>query len=246
MRNFRIIIHDRKQRKKKQAGWRIVFVGLCLSIGTILSLWGRSREASAKVYKEGFSYKKIDEEIKERMDGVSYHKNSDISYDDLRYLKVKYYNFKGNVKNGEMVVNKKIALRTVKIFYKLYQRKYPIQRMKLIDDYGGDDEKSMSANNSSAFNYRKIAGKKKLSNHAFGMAIDINPKINPYITSSGVAPKNGKVYANRNKKSCKGKYAEYMITKNSEIVKLFKKNGFSWGGDWKNSKDYQHFEYKKK
>lgn len=224
---------------------KIVIISICISIGTALSFLLRDKENLAKEYKKGFSYKKLDVSTRERMDGVSYHANPNIKYSDLRYVQVKHYDFKGNVVNGELVVHKKIASKTVKIFYELYKIKYPIQRMKLIDDYGGDDEISMSENNSSAFNYRKIAGKNKLSNHAYGLAIDINPRINPYITSKGVAPSNGKVYKNRNKKTCKGKYAAYMISEKSEIVKIFKKYGFSWGGDWKNSKDYQHFEYKK-
>lgn len=224
---------------------KIIIISICISIGTALSFLLRDKENVAKEYKKGFSYKKLDVSTRERMNGISYHTNPNIKYSDLRYVQVKHYDFKGNVVKGELVVNKKIADKTVKIFYELYKIKYPIQRMKLIDDYGGDDEISMSENNSSAFNYRKIAGKNKLSNHAYGLAIDINPRINPYITSKGVAPSNGKVYKNRNKKTCKGKYADYMISEKSKIVKIFKKYGFSWGGDWKNSKDYQHFEYKK-
>lgn len=115
--------------------------------------------------------------------------------------------------------------------------------MRLIDDYQADDEKSMAANNTSSFNFRKVAGTNRLSKHAMGLAIDINPRINPYINSKGVlAPQNGSVYKERDAKKCKGKYAGYMIQKNSRITKIFKKYGFSWGGDWKYSKDYQHFE----
>lgn len=73
-----------------------------------------------------------------------------------------------------MIVNKKIAKKTVKVFYALYQKRYRIERMRLIDDYGANDEKSMAANNTSAFNYRVISGTTKLSNHSYGMAIDIN------------------------------------------------------------------------
>ena len=117
--------------------------------------------------------------------------------------------------------------------------------MQLIDNYNGNDENSMSANNTSAFNYRTISGSKKLSNHAYGLAIDINPRINPYVSSKGnVSPTNGKLYKIRSIQKCKGKYKDYMIQEDSYICQLFKKYGFSWGGDWKNSKDYQHFEKK--
>jgi len=156
---------------------------------------------------------------------------------------VRYYNFHGKVKNGELIVHKKIAKKTVKIFYELYQIKYPIQKIRLIDSYGADDEKSMRANNTSAFNFRTVAGTNRLSKHALGLAIDVNPRINPYINSRGIlSPKNATAYRCRNVRKCKGKYAKYMIQEGSRITKIFKKYGFTWGGDWKYSKDYQHFE----
>lgn len=207
------------------------------------SLIGTPPKAQAKIYKKGFTYQKLPTRIKKKITGVSYRKNSQIKYSDLRYVKVRYYDFSGKVKSGELIVNKKIAKKTVKIFYELYKIKYPIERMKLVDEYGADDEKSMRANNTSAFNYRTVAGTSRLSKHAMGLAIDINPRINPYINSKGIlAPANAKVYRCRNKSKCSGKYANYMIKRNSKITKIFKKYGFTWGGDWKYSKDYQHFE----
>lgn len=106
--------------------------------------------------------------------------------------------------------------------------KYPIERMQLIDAYHADDLKSMAANNTSAFNYRPVAGTNKLSNHSYGLAIDINPRINPYINShKKLTPTNGAVYQCRDPKKCKGKYARYMIQKNSKITKIFKKYGLA-------------------
>lgn len=212
-------------------------------LGMIVSLLHMDTMAQAKVYKDGFTYQKLPGRIKKKITGVSFHKNSSIAYDDLRYVKVKYYNFNGKIKTGELIVNKKIAKKTVKIFYELFQIKYPIQRIRLVDEYQADDEKSMADNNTSSFNFRTVAGTNRLSKHALGLAIDINPQINPYINSKGVlTPENGKKYKVRDVKKCKGKYAKYMIQKNSRITKIFKKYGFSWGGDWKYSKDYQHFE----
>ena len=200
-------------------------------------------KAQAKVYKKGFSYQKLPAHIKKKIKGVSYRKNPNIKYKDLRYVQVRYYDFAGEVQHGELIVNKKIARKTAQIFYELYKIKYPIERMELVDEYGADDEKSMRANNTSAFNYRTVAGTSRLSKHALGLAIDINPRINPYINSKGIlTPANAKVYKCRDKQKCKGKYASYMIQPNSKITKIFKKYGFSWGGDWKNSKDYQHFQ----
>ena len=150
---------------------------------------------------------------------------------------------KGKTRTGKLIVNKKIARRTVKIFSELYKIRYRIQRIKLVDCYHADDNKSMEANNTSAFNYRVVEGTNKLSKHGMGMAIDINPRINPCIRGGKLEPANGRVYRTRNVKKCKGKYKKYMIHKNDKVYRIFKKYGFSWGGDWKTLKDYQHFEY---
>ena len=197
----------------------------------------------AYLYKEGFYYEKISKALEKRMEGKSYQENNYVKFSDLRYVKVEHYGYNGKIKSGEIVVNKKIAKKVEKIIYELYQMKYPIQRMKLIDDYDGEDEKSMSANNTSAFNFRVMTNGTKLSKHAYGLAIDLNPKVNPYVKGNMVSPHNGKVYKERNVSKCKGKYKENMIQKNDKVYKLFKKYGFEWGGDWNSCKDYQHFEY---
>ncbi|MCM1244150.1 MAG: M15 family metallopeptidase [Roseburia sp.] len=195
-----------------------------------------------RTYKKGFTYEKLDEETVARIKGKSYKKGAEISLDSLRYLRIRYVDFEGNTQDGEMIVNKKIARKTLKVFYELYKIKYPIAKMQLVDEYDADDEKSMADNNTSAFNYRKVANSNKLSNHSRGLAIDINPRINPYITSYGIAPANSKVYKVREVSKCRGKYRDYMIHRGDPVYKIFKKYGFSWGGDWKHSKDYQHFE----
>lgn len=196
------------------------------------------------LYKEGFYCEKISDATKERMTGKSYHENDYVQFSDLRYIRVQHYDYNGKIKSGELVVNKKIAENTVKVFYELFQKKYPIQRMKLIDNYDADDETSMEANNTSAFNFRNASGATHLSNHAYGLAIDINPKINPYIKGSTILPQNGKLYVQRDVSKCKGKYRDNMIHKNDVAYKIFTKYGFSWGGNWNSLKDYQHFEAK--
>lgn len=218
-------------------------VGVALFAASIICM-AKPCYAKTKVrtYKKGFTYQKIDEETAKRIKGKSYKKGAKISLDSLRYLKIRYVDFDGNVQDGEMIVNKKIARRTLKVFYQLYKIKYPIEKMKLVDEYDADDEKSMADNNTSAFNYRKVANSTKLSNHSLGLAIDINPRINPYITSYGIAPANSKVYRIREVSKCRGKYSDYMIHRGDKVYKIFRKYGFTWGGDWKHSKDYQHFE----
>lgn len=220
------------------------YIGVVCLLAMLLPLCSPAVETQAKVYKKGFTYQKLPAHIKKKITGVSYRKNKHIHYRDLRYVTVRYYDFSGKKQTGELIVNKKIARKTVTIFYRLYQMKYPIEQIRLVDEYGADDEKSMRANNTSAFNYRTVAGTNRLSKHALGLAIDINPRINPYINTKGVlTPRNAKAYQCRSRKKCTGKYARYMIQPDSKITKLFKKYGFSWGGDWKHSKDYQHFQF---
>lgn len=195
-----------------------------------------------KVYKEGFNSAMLPEYIKEKMIGVSYRENPDISLEDLRYVRIIHYDFQGQIQEGELVVNQKIAYAVMRVFYQLYKWEYPIESVRLVDDYEGDDEQSMEANNSSAFNYRTVEGRTELSKHALGMAVDINPKMNPYVRNDEYFPKNATEYLERDPEKCTGKHRDKMIHKNDMAYKIFKRNGFSWGGDWTNSKDYQHFE----
>lgn len=195
-----------------------------------------------------FTATEINDAILERIHGKSYRENPDISVSQLRYLKVLHYNFHQEVQVGEIIVNEAIADDCLEIFQTLFENKYEIKSMYLIDNYWtGDgsstDEASMNDDNSSGFCYRTIANTTKLSNHALGYAIDINPYENPYITYKNGKPvyyqENGESYADRSV------IQDHMIDHNDLCYKLFLQKGFTWGGDWKNSKDYQHFEWSK-
>ena len=144
------------------------------------------------------------------------------------------------IQEGERICNQAIAQDLVEIFEELYEEQYPIEKIRLVDEYGGDDEASMADNNTSCFNYRLIAGTDRLSNHSYGLAIDINPFYNPYVTArSGktqVSPVGADAYADRSQDFA------YKIDREDLCYQLFIAHGFTWGGDWKNSKDYQHFE----
>ena len=187
-----------------------------------------------------FTASEIPTEVMERMKGKSYPKNCTVKPGELRYLRVLHHTFDGKIKVGEMVCNRRIATTLISIFRQLYNANYPIERMVLIDNYGANDETSMTANNTTCFCFRPVAGSKKLSNHSRGMAVDINPLYNPCIrTRNGktiIQPKTGKDYTNRTKKF-NGK-----IDRNDLCYKLFTQHGFTWGGSWKTLKDYQHFE----
>jgi hypothetical protein len=159
----------------------------------------------------------------------------------LDTLMVPYEDGKGSNHEGVIICNKSIAKDLREIFEELYRAKYPIERIRPISEYDNDDERSMQANNTSCYCYRKIAGSTRLSKHAQGLAIDINPLYNPCVTRKKdgtllVEPSTGKPYADRNAQN------PYKITKGDLCYKLFIKHGFSWGGEWKSKKDYQHFE----
>ena len=146
----------------------------------------------------------------------------------------------GKKYEGEMICNKYIAETLIKIFKKLYEEKYPIEKMVLIDEYDADDETAMEDNDSSCFNFRFIAYSKKISKHGLGLAVDINTLYNPYIKvvdgKTIIQPKTAEKYVDRSKSF------EYKIEKNDLCYKLFIENGFQWGGDWEDRKDYQHFD----
>ena len=193
--------------------------------------------------ESGFSQQQIPDRVFARMQGKSFPVGCKVSRNDLRYLRIKHYDLQGKVHEGELVCNKRIAADLIDIFKELYRQKYPIERMRLIDDYDADDEKSMQANNTSCFCYRRVEGYNKLSNHSMGMAVDINPLYNPLYKrySNGkelVQPSNAKRYCDR-----KASF-NYKIVKGDLLYRLFVNHGFEWGGDWHSKKDYQHFEKK--
>ena len=159
----------------------------------------------------------------------------------LDTLKVKYKDFQGQTQQGVLICNKTIAKDLCEIFAELYKAKYPIERIRPISEYGNDDERSMQANNTSCYCYRTVEGSNKLSKHAQGLAIDVNPLYNPCVKRKKdgtllVQPSTGKPYVNRNKQF------KYKITQQDLCYKLFVRHGFKWGGAWRTLKDYQHFE----
>ena len=168
--------------------------------------------------------------------GVSYPDDAEIPLSDLRYLRLSYVDFDGQEQVGELVCNKAIAEDLVAIFRDLYEARYPIRSIRLIDDFGGDDEASMAADNTSCFNYRRKTGMRELSKHALGLAVDINPFENPYVRPSRVRPAGAAAFADRSKDF------PHKIDKEDLCYKLFRARGFSWGGSWRSVQDYQHFE----
>jgi len=191
-------------------------------------------------YKSNIS--PITPDLKKRMlKGYSWKPLCPVALEDLRYLRVTYVHFGGKTLEGELIVHKDVAYEVTQIFEDLYNIGYPINKMKLVSDYRGDDWQSIEADNTSAFNCRPATGSKKWSKHAYGKAIDINPIENPYIARSGhISHKESLVYRKRVHK--KGFYADKaVLVKGDKAIQIFKKYGWKWGGDWSRVKDYQHF-----
>lgn len=153
--------------------------------------------------------------------------------DNLILLNVEYYGFDKKLHRGQLVIHKDLKQDVEEIFEFIKSSKFPIEKVIPIVKYNWSDDASMLDNNTSSFNYRKVAGKSKLSNHSFGTAIDINPFVNPAVYSNSRVSPTGAQYNPR---------AEGAISKNSALTREFLKRGWKWGGDWTTLKDYQHFE----
>lgn len=210
--------------------------------GTVLD----SGEIDPERLSEYFTVDEIGDEVRQYIEGRSYVKNDHIQLDELRYLKLLHYNYDHEPQVGELIVNKKIAGDCKEVFEELFAEEYEIASMYLIDKFWtGDsvdsDTNSIENNNTSAFNYRVVPGTDRLSNHAAGFAIDINPLQNPYVKYDSDG-NFAKYYKDMEKYTDRKKKGEHMITHEDTCYKVFEKHGFIWGGDWNDSKDYQHFE----
>lgn len=194
-----------------------------------------------------FTASPISDTVYARIIGKSYRENNDISLDQLRYLKVVHYNFDHQVQVGEIIVNAALASDFLSVFQELFADNYEIRQMHLVDNYWtGDpittDTASIDKDNTSAFNYRTATNSSKLSNHAFGCAVDLNPLENPYVSfsDSGAAHtyhENAQQY-----KDNRTSDEPHVITHEDIAYQVFINHGFEWGGDWGNPKDYQHFD----
>ena len=190
----------------------------------------------------------IASDIQKRMlDGNSWSNTCPTKLKDLRYLTIVYYDFKGKEKLGEMIVHRSIADEVTEIFEELYNIGYPIQKMKLVSDYNGNDYLSIENDNTSAFNCRKVTGGTKWSKHSYGLAIDINPIENPYVKRGKHSSHNkSRKFEKRVHKDLSDTSDISLLKRNDRATQLFINRGWVWGGDWKYIKDYQHFQRKPK
>jgi len=188
----------------------------------------------------------IDDNIFARIygDDKSFKTYCTLSTDELRYIKLLYRGFDLQTHVGELMVNTLLADEIIYIFKTLYLNNYQIERIVLVDNFGADDSLSITYNNTSAFNYRAVTGGTTPSTHAYGFAIDINPINNPYIMYDEYGnpyweDPDADLYLDRDAPDA---YERHMINYNDLCYQLFHELGWTWGGDWANPKDYQHFE----
>ena len=206
-----------------------------LKAGTVLT--------EAQVNSIGADYFFYVEEISDktfaRMWLKSYKENCTVPREELRYIRCLHCDIDGNIKVGELVMNVSVADTVCNIFRQLYDAKYPIESMILVDDFDADDETSIMANNTSAFNFRTVDNTDEISNHAYGLAIDINPYYNVYYIASEnyIFPEDGWQYLDRDSDF------PYKIEVGDLCYNLFTEAGFDWGGWWTYNTDYQHFQY---
>ena len=197
-------------------------------------------EAAVPDAEEAFYMTEISDALFARMEGKTFKADCTLPREDLRYLHVLHVDGAGEVHEGEMVVNYHIAEDVLEILRKLYEAGYPIERMRLMDEYDADDETAMRDNNSSCFNFRFISHTTRVSKHGLGLTVDINTLYNPYTRMADgvriVEPATGEAYLDREADF------PYKITEGDLCWQLFAEHGFIWGGSWKNRKDYQHFE----
>jgi hypothetical protein len=147
-----------------------------------------------------------------------------------------YWGFDDKPHTGELVVNKDGTDAIVNVFGRLYGWRWPIYKMQLVDAYKGSDFDSIEADNTSAFNCRPATGSSSWSQHAYGRAVDINPRENPYVSADGsLAHKNARKFGTRPLD------APGVINPGDRVVKAFAKVGWGWGGIWSGAKDFQHF-----
>ncbi len=213
-----------------------------MAVGSIVD----SAQIDMGMLDQYFVANEITDDIFQSINGMSFVENPNISREQLRYLKVLHYNFNHEVQIGELIVNANIAEDVRNIFRELFEQQYEIQSMMLVDRFWtGDgvssDKNSIENNNTSAFNYRMIAGTDQLSNHAMGYAIDINPLQNPCVAYNADGSFR-EVYRDMERYIDRANGEAHMIGHEDICYQIFTRYGFTWGGDWTDPIDYQHFE----
>jgi hypothetical protein len=174
--------------------------------------------------------------VRANMTGKSWHAGCPVSLDDLRLVTLSYVGFDGRAHAGTLVVNRAATTAIVTVFHRLYDERFPIRRMVPVDAYGGSDFNSIEADNTSSFNCRSATGSTHWSQHAYGLAIDVNPIENPYLDDGKSSHRASTPYLDRHRIRPGMAYA------GGPLVAAFASVGWGWGGSWSGSvQDTQHF-----
>ncbi|MGP4054840.1 M15 family metallopeptidase [Mycobacterium sp. 4D054] len=170
--------------------------------------------------------------------GATWRPGCPLDPDALRRVELDYVGFDGQTHRGRLVVHRDVTQAVIDVFAELHRLRYPIEKMDTVERYpGAYDELSMRDNNTSAFNCRDIPGTGSWSLHAYGRAVDVNPKLNPYIDRRGdFQPANAGPWVDR------GRTDPGMLHDGDAAVRAFTDRGWRWGGHWRTPLDYQHFE----
>ena len=207
-----------------------------LCLGALLVAGPGAEVANAKARSYRATISRLPEHVRERMVGSSWRPGCPVALRDLRLVRLTHWDFSGDRAWGKLVVHRWFSDEIARVFRKLYDERFRIRKMHLVDRYGADDMRSMKADNTSAFNCRYRDGRCcTWSMHAYGKAIDINPVENPYVGSWGVSPPNGAGYVDRTP------VRKGMIRHRDVVWRAFRRVGWEWGGDWRWPVDYQHF-----
>jgi hypothetical protein len=171
------------------------------------------------------------------MTGVSWKPGCPVGLADLRVVYLTHWGFDARIHFGRLVVHRDVSASVVRALRAAYDARFPFRRIELVDTYGGSDDASMAADNTSAFNCRPVTGNPgRWSMHSYGRAIDINPVENPYVRGTVVLPPAGRPYVDRTV------VRPGMIRAGDAVHRAFLAERFDWGGSWVTLKDYQHFE----
>jgi hypothetical protein len=164
----------------------------------------------------------------------SYRAGCPVGPADLRSVRLTHWGFDGRPRSGTLIVHRAVAGDVVAIFRRLYAQRFPIRRMVPVSVYRGSDDASMAADNTSSFNCRFVGGTRRWSMHAYGRAIDLNPRENPYVSGNRVSPPAGRAFLDRRRPR------PGLIAAGGAVVRAFASRGWEWGGGW-SAPDYQHF-----
>jgi poly-gamma-glutamate synthesis protein (capsule biosynthesis protein) len=181
------------------------------------------------------SVSSLPEDLREAMSGTTWSHECPVHLTELRLLTLNHWDFSGEVQTGKLVLAESAVETVDQVFRVAFESKFPFARVEPASTYGGSDEASMAANNTSAFNCRSVTGGSSWSQHSYGNAVDINPIQNPYVKGSTTLPPEGEAYRLRDPN------VPGLLVDDSLVVQAFKSAGWGWGGDWSSLKDYQHF-----